>query len=81
MAVKATCAIQNCGRQFVSRVDSPYCPLCRRNIAGWVGRPAAEIIERQADLQRWSQRMSEVRPRTTAKNVVAFRKAFGRRAS
>lgn len=80
MAVtKATCTIQTCGRQYLTRIDSPYCPLCRRNIMGWAKRPAAHIIQYQDTLRLRSHRLSMVVADTRKGNVVAFRRDMGRR--
>lgn len=77
--IKAVCLIRKCKRQFVSRIDSPYCPQCRRNIVGWAQRPAQDILDRADDLERWSERNRIVAGTSVKNNVVAFRRDMGKR--
>ncbi len=56
----ATCKIANCDIELSERSKLEICPLCRQTLYRWSNRRPAEVLQRRANLEKYSDRMNRV---------------------
>lgn len=55
------CIIINCEEELSRKSKLQICPLCRQTLYRWSHRRPAEVLQRRSNLEKYSDRMENVK--------------------